>query len=561
MTWGDADRLLTVERDRAIVWDVTTGAAVASVPLPHDVVGVERVAATANLERAAALVGVQRGEVYSDELLSIDFASSEATLFGVRSGQGSPFAFSEDGDSLIVGSELWDTGDWSLRDAKAESFSPSGKREPHPRREAAASKRPGTLTLSLLPVSGPRLWQRLLAFGPRKLEFLEGTLDVASTGEAASFHPVPGRVSISTFDGAPEVHFDVPDPDALLVVSPSGRWVGTLANEFTLRSATSAEPLGRLEGTRWASRGLLSDDGKVLVLGYAHVEALVEQVSAKPGAPTPAELQRLEQRLEAWDLASGELLYRSSARLQKDARLSPDGRYLWGPSSNDVVDLRARVLRSFDRPLRLVSNAGIGVLRDEWGGTTLVDLATGRAVLAPERRAKVLAASNDGRHFATLSPDWSLQLETPHACARIKEPPPVGQPSSTNISFTVDSSTLLVGSYGNLRSVAWDTRTARPLAKAQDGRRGARSAGTSEFFVASVEDTVTATAASPDRAFTVSANLRGDLTLTRANGASVSGRAHFAQRHDHVIGAWFPGANRVAVQTARGGVFEFLIDT
>jgi hypothetical protein len=65
---------------------------------------------------------------------------------------------------------------------------------------------------------------------------------------------------------------------------------------------------------------------------------------------------------------------------------------------------------------------------------------------------------------------------------------------------------------------------------------------------------------SDDRVYSVSASDTGELAIGSTKSGKVIGRAHFGDRHDHVRFAWFAAPRRLAVQTARGGIFEFEID-
>jgi hypothetical protein len=108
VAWGDGGRLLTVERDRAIVWELATGHAVASARLPGRIYTVEALTATPDLSRAAALVREELPDgAMVTRILGIQVATGEARLLETRSSRSQPFSLSSDGAWLIVGGDVW----------------------------------------------------------------------------------------------------------------------------------------------------------------------------------------------------------------------------------------------------------------------------------------------------------------------------------------------------------------------------------------------------------------------------------------------------------------------
>jgi hypothetical protein len=257
------------------------------------------------------------------------------------------------------------------------------------------------------------------------------------------------------------VRFPVEDPDTIVVLSPNGKWAGSLAREFTLRKTTSADTLALLDGTGWANRALISDDGRVLVLGHQHHVLQMSQEEASRSAKSSPEPRRPSPRLEAWDLARGVLLWRKEAPFPGGAILTGDGHFLWTPLRATIVDVPSGRELTLDRQIISVSPDGIALTSDAWGGTTVLDLVASRVVLAPHRRAQVLAVSRAG-HFATRSPDQSLQLETPTSCVRLLSPHgPFGHSfEQRSVAFSEDASTLVATAYGAGASFfAWDAET------------------------------------------------------------------------------------------------------
>jgi hypothetical protein len=311
--WGDGDRLLTVEPDRVTVWEVATGRAISSGRLPARINEIVAVTATPDLSLAAAVVR-QAGDdgVNVTRIVGIHVASGEAVAFDMPGAAVGPFLLSTDGTTggttdgawLIAGGDVRDTETWAHRTTVFVDSEPLGRTMPHPRREAANDAWVSSAT-ALLPARGVRIHERLLAFGPRRLRFTEPYWDVHESGRAAKLSPVPGSVSIASLDeGAPAVQFPVPDPRTIVVLSSEGRFVGTLAGEFKVRSTTSAEPVFLLEKTGWANRALLSDDGRVVVLGYEAPTLVVEERSATLIGDDAPRRHASEPRLEAWDLAT-----------------------------------------------------------------------------------------------------------------------------------------------------------------------------------------------------------------------------------------------------------------
>ncbi len=607
--WGDAGRMLTVEQDRAIVWDGATGAAVASVRLPEAVKGIDECAARQDLSRAACVVHVKDPDrSFIRALLGVDMERGEARLFGEMPEVARPFTFAEDGRTLIAGGDLWNAENWT-HDRHVFTPSPSlsfGVPLAHPRSGGAPGTMIGATFAKGFPMRGPRWHQRLVPFGPRLVQYREAALDVTATEGAAQFHPAPGYVSVSAFDGAPDVRFPVEDPDTIVVLSPNGRWIGTLAREFTLRKATSPDTFARIDGMAWANRALLSDDGRILVVGYDRPNLMAAEESdgaeAFPRVPEPS------PRLEAWDLSTGTLLWKAAEPFPNDTHLSSDGRFLWSAQQPHATEVRTGRKLRLDRRIRSVSPEGVALLDDAWGGTTLVDLVAGRVILAPRRRAQLMAATRTG-YFATRSHDHSLQLETPNGCVRLISP---GQPfgdafEQRSVAFSEDSSTLVATVYRNGTSFfAWDAstgaqryalRTDQGYVRAELPLRVVQVISTARYptplsqpdfvtldvntgefvsrepyeprdvpyvteeFVPGVRGKSALTAFSSDRRYSLAANDAGEFAVGRTKDGTVLGRAHFEGRHDRVQFAWFPAPGRVAVQTARGGIFEFELDT
>lgn len=610
--WGEGGKLLTIEQDRAVVWEVSTGTALAKQHFPSSVRFARNCTATRDLSRVACFVGVGSESSTTEALLGMDLVNHENHLASVAHSPAHPFVFAEDGASLIVGGAVHDARTGERRRTLVEPSSRVGARLPHPgggpppRRTPLRDGPLGMLGATLpggLPVRGPALYERLVPFGPRLVRYREAVLDVTATEEGARFHPAKGHVSVTPLDGGAEVGFDVEHPDAIVVLSPSGRWVGELSNDFTLRSAISADPVARLENTGWANSALLSDDGRVLVLGQVRHQFAMSQaggadVSARAvPAPTP--------RLEAWDLTKGTLLWKASERFDSLRVLSADGRYLWTPLGTTVVEARTGRKLVFDRRIRSVSPEGVALLDDDWGGTTAVDLPSGRVLLAPKRRMHVVAASRAG-HLATRAPDLSLQLETSKGCLRLLSPrvPFSHSYIEGSVAFSEDASTLVASVYRpDATFLAWDADTGaqRYALRAEGGHiqavtplREVRVVSTASYptplstpdvvvldvktanFVArtphelpgeslvghaapSVRGRKTAEAYSHDLVYAAVADDEGELLVGRTRGRLV-GRASFGNRRDHVIFAWFPSPHRLAVQTARGGIFEFDVD-
>jgi hypothetical protein len=506
--------------------------------------------------------------------------------------------FADDGKTLIAGGDLWNVEVWAHERTLFASSSPFGQPLAHPRSGGLSNTMLAATFIKAFPMRGPRLHERLVSFGPRLVQYREGALDVTSREDAAQFHPTPGQVTVSTFDGAPDVRFPVEDPDTIIALSPNGKWVGSLAREFTLRKTTSPDTFAVLDGTGWANRALISDDGRVLVLGHLHVAQMSVEESRHSTKGT-AQPRRRSPRLEAWDLARGALLWRTEEPFPGGAALTGDGRFLWTPLQASVVDVRTGRRLAFDRRITGVSPDGVALLDDGWGGTTVVDLAAGRVVLAPHRRAQLMAVSRAG-HFATRSPDHSLQLETPTRCVRLLAPydPFDLAFEQGSVAFSEDASTLVASSYRS-GFLAWDADTGaqRYALHTDDGHieavlplREVRVVSTASYptplsapdvvaldvrtgeFVSrepytpvehirdeaipSLGGKTTTTVVSDDRVYSVAANEAGELAVGRTNG-EIIGRARFAERHDHVRFAWFAAPRRLAVQTARGGIFEF----
>lgn len=610
LAWGDDGKLLTIERDRAIVWELDTGRAVASVRLPGHIYYVDAITATPDLSRAAALVrDVSNDGQVVPRIVGVHVASGEARLFEIRSTYTEPFLLSNDGTALILGGDVWDAETWTHREAVHVDSGPFGTSLPHPLRNDVATAVVGVGASALLPAVGLRMHTRLLAFGPRLLRYLEPHWDARAEARSAVLGAAPGWVSTVPLDGgAREIRFSVGDPDTIVVVSPNGRFVATLADEFTVRASTSPDVVRRLGGTGWANRALLSDDGRVVILAYEATALTVEEDRAAASITRRTRGVEHTPRLEAWDLDARTMLWRESGALPREARLTPNGHYLWQPRASDVVDLRAGRRLSLGRPIGTVSPRGIALLSDEWGDTTAVNLETGHVVLAPKRRSRILAVSSEGRHFATASPDSGLELEGPGRCTEILPPAPNGREDyiDDSVMFSEDSSTLVAKTYDSFLLHAWDaetgseryavtaeaanielasplreirivaagrypTETSHPDVTLLDVRTGARVAAgpgtaTPAPYVPELlhrnlaTPQVTATRVSPDGALTASANDSGDLTVARAKGGAVVGRAHFAPRHDFVRFLWFGDARHFGAQTARGAVFEFSVE-
>jgi hypothetical protein len=604
IVWGRAGRLLTVEIDRATIWTLPSGVASRALALPPGVILVEAAVASSDLAFAACVVRTERAnDEFATELLFLDLSSGVSKFFGLKDRPTVPFALSDDGKTLVAGSDLWDVPSLAhVRTAFTDDFW-HGERLSHPRWVDPTSQLVAFPGRNYVPMAGPARYQRLLAFGPRLLEYVEATEDVSADVHSARTWPSPGYVSTSTFDGAPPVRFDVPDVSSAVVLSANGRWVGTLARTFTLRSADSPRAITELADTGWANRAQISDDGRVLVLGYVRPERSEEQAG---GGNTPAASPpKLRPRLEAWDLTSGARLYRASEAFQAKGRLTADGRYLWEPGRADVLDFRRGRRLWLPSGVASVSPEGMALLGDDWGGTTVVDLAAEHVVLSPKRRSVVVAVSRDFTHIATRAPDQSLQLEGPGRCARVVGADPQGRPAfiDDSVRFSDDSSTLVAHRYGFGFSLsAWDAATGleryalqperaeiqlpTPLREiyvvstepsptsllaretlSLDVRTGDPlgsfllpvKAAEPQFISAGLElaGPITASRLSDDGTIRVVASFDGALVVRDERTGSVLGHVDFGPRHDRVRVVWFEGPGRFSVQTARGAEFGF----
>jgi hypothetical protein len=226
-------------------------------------------------------------------------------------------------------------------------------------------------------------------------------------------------------------------------------------------------------------------------------------------------------------------------------------------------------------------------------------------VLAPARRERFFAASADGTHFATLGPRGSLQLESPGRCAELVPPSTSGWRNfpPDDVMFSADSSVLVARPPDGLLLRAWaadtgvelyglrgdglqvafaaplrdlavtpivagvgplstagllvlDVRTAQQVPERASARPPPPEPRSSRTWLSTAE---TARGVSPDGLLLAVANSRGELGISRTRDGHSLGVAHFAGRHDFVRFVWFMDAHRVAVQTARGAVFEFTI--
>lgn len=598
MTWGDGDRLLTVEHDRAIIWDVRSGRAIASVRLPEGIQAVAQVTAAPDLSRAAALVRHSQPITTGDAgVVGIDFGAGVARVLEGTPRKLSPFLVSSDGASLIVGGDVWDTTAWTRRKSVLGA---SEVVLPHPKRASEVVPLRPSAT-GLIPVFGVHVHQRLLACGPRLLRYAEAYWDMRRQG---TLEPVPGKVSVSPIDEeTPRVEFAIAKPETIVVISPPGHFVGTLDQEFTLRSTTSVEPLRVLGGTGWANRALLSEDGRIVVLGYVEPVVSTEE-SGRPRAPNVRHGRKGTPRTEAWDLDTHTRLLTTSESLLLDSEmlLTPDGRYLWQPRAHQVLDLRRGTPIALRAPVRTVSPSGLAILDDPWGGTTVVNLVTGTE-LSPARRSLVIAASDDGRHLATIAREWDLQLESRRRCSLVLPATRYYPFIFESARFSADSSTFVVRPWNDYLLRAWDTETdgeryalrgngatvtysdplrevyvvpstpsAGPLspvgATVLDVRTGkvlaSGAVAASSEPPPKVESTwlrspITARALSPDGVLAVIANFQGDLAVVNVADGRTAGSTRFEERHDFARIAWFTDPRRFALQTARGAIFEFAI--